>query len=162
MTKIPKLLEISEKFYDSIIIPAEVYNETIEAGLLSGSSFIKENALEIKKLVEEKFVEIRELKNEGIKVRNNISNDLSLGESSAIALAVQENIKNILIDEKRATIVAKELKLVSQPISALPILAYRKKWINKEEAVELLDELLVNNYYLSSVDYKKILSLVDK
>lgn len=161
LTKIPRLLDISKKFYEKTVIPNEVYHETVKVGLSSENVSVRENALKTKGLIEEKFVEVGRLKSKWIKLRNSLSKDLAIGESSAIVLALQENIENVLLDEKKATVIAKEFKLIPKPISILPVQAYRKNWIDRNEAIKILDELLINNYYLSSVEYKKILSLLE-
>lgn len=160
LTKVPRLIELLRKFYKKLIIPNEVYIEAVEEGLKSENPSIKENALRIKKLVEENFIEVRSLKRKWIKLRNSLQ--LATGEASAIALALQEKIENVLIDEKRASTIAKTFKLVSRPISLLPIEAFRKDYISKQEALNLLDDLLINNYHLSSDAYKQIISMLEK
>lgn len=161
LTKIPKLIEILRKFYKKVIISNEVYVEAVELGLKSENPEIKENALTIKKLVEENFIEMRSLKGKWIKLKNSLQ-ELATGEASAIALALQEKVENVLIDEKRASAIAKTFKLVPRPISLLPIEAFRKNYISKQEALNLLDELLTKNYHLSSDIYKQIISMLEK
>jgi len=162
LTKVPELIDLLRKKFEKIIIPGEVYSEAVKKGLSSDDHFIRENALKIEKLVEKKFIEVRELKGEFVKLRGTLSESLGLGESAAIALALQEKIENVLIDERGATTIAKTFKLKPTPISLLPIEAFRKGQMGKEDALKLLDKLLVNNYYLGSEDYKKIISFLER
>ncbi|MDI6902123.1 MAG: hypothetical protein QMC77_00070 [Methanocellales archaeon] len=158
LAKVPELIDLSKRKFEKIIIPREVYSEAVERGLSSEDHSIRENALRIKKLVEGGFIEVRELKE--VKLKNSLLEDLGLGEASAIALALQEKIENVLIDERGATTIARTFKLKPRPISLLPIEAFKNNQMSKEDALRLLDELLINNYYLSSEDYKRIISLL--
>lgn len=159
-SKVSGILELIKSEYSTIIIPTEVYGEAVEKPLNSDKVEIQENAFRIKELIDSNFLKIVNLNNKHKKLRTKLQEDLGLGEASAIALAIQEGIKFVLIDERKATIVALLHNLKPRPISALPIIAFRKRLISKEEAKEILDELLVNQYRLTVDAYKKIMELL--
>ena len=159
LSKVDELIDLSRKIYKNIIITEEVYKEVVEIGLLSEKPSIKGNALKIKQLDENGFIKTIKLKSE--KLKKSLLGKLDIGEASAICLALQENIKEVLIDEKAATIAAKELGLKPIPISALPMIAFKKNMIKKEAAIKIIDKLLLENYYLSAADYKRLIELLE-
>ncbi len=159
--KVSQIIGLMRSEYSLILIPGEVYEEAVKRPLDSGRLDIQESALEIKKLVDSGFLEITGLEREYKKLSIRLQENIGLGEASAIALAIQEDIKSVLIDERKATIIARMHNLQPRPISALPIIAYRKKLIPKEEAKKILDELLVNQYRLTVDAYKKIMDLLE-
>ena len=159
LSKVPEILNLAKNFYKEILIPEEVFEEAVDKALQNPST--KENSFKIQELIEEKFIRIKKLDVKYIKIRDSINQKLGIGESSAICLALQLNIKLILIDEKPATSIARQFGLKPQPISLLPIKAYKKKLIDRKEAIKLLDGLLINKYHSSSIDYKKIISMLE-
>jgi len=159
-SKVPKILDLLKDTYEGIVIPPEVYKESVDEALKSDKPGVRESGLAIKKLVDDGFVMVKELDDDSLAIKQSFTG-VGEGEASAIALAVQEKIKYILVDEKRATTIAKSLGLKIKPISILPVEACRKGLLGKNAAIELLDELIANQYRLSIKDYKKIMALLE-
>jgi len=160
-SKVPQILELMKGEYSSILIPPEVYEEAVKKPLDSDRLDIQENAHRIKKLVDSDFLKVTDLDGKYKKLSNKLRENIGLGEASAIALAIQEEVKFVLIDDRKATILVRMHNLEPRPVSTLPIIAFRKKLISKKEAEEILDELLVNQYRLSADAYKKIMGLLE-
>lgn len=160
-SKLPKILNLIRKTYERIIIPPEVYCESVNDALKSDDINIRESGLIIKKLFDDGFIQIKELNENSLALKKSFTG-LGEGEASAIALAIQEKIEYVLIDERKATIIAKNMGLKVKPISVLPVEAYLNGILEKDDALELLDELLANQYRLSARDYKRVMALLDE
>ncbi|MBI4162610.1 MAG: hypothetical protein HY513_02915 [Candidatus Aenigmarchaeota archaeon] len=159
LSKIDDLMELAKEIHKNILISEEVYKEVVEIGLLSEKPSIKNNALKIKQLASSGFIKTIKLKPHRLK--HSLSERLGIGEASAICLALQENIKEVLIDEKAVTVVAKELGLKPLPISSLPIIAFKNGMIKKEAAERIIDKLVLEHYYLNASDYKLLIRLLE-
>jgi predicted nucleic acid-binding protein len=144
-------LEILEELYKKIIIPKAVYDELIinidyqdEIDIIKRCTFIQiEN-------VEENLSVVllqRELK-------------LDRGESEAIVLAKNINADLIIIDERKARRIAKDVGL--KVTGTLGILVEAKQQGLIKELKSLLDELMDNNIRISRKLYMEILNLVEE
>jgi predicted nucleic acid-binding protein len=139
------------KNYIKIIIPKAVYDELIinidyqdEIDIIKRCTFIQiEN-------VEENLSVVllqRELK-------------LDRGESEAIVLAKNINADLIIIDERKARRIAKDVGL--KVTGTLGILVEAKQQGLIKELKSLLDELMDNNIRISRKLYMEILNLVEE
>lgn len=142
-------LDVLEKLYKNIIIPKAVYNELIinvdyqdEIDIIKGCTF-----LEIKNVEENLSVLLlqRQLK-------------LDFGESEAIVLANNINADLIIIDERKARRIAKDIGL--KVTGTLGILVEAKQQGLIEELKPLLDKLIDNNIRISKKLYIEILNIV--
>jgi predicted nucleic acid-binding protein len=144
-------LKILEELYKKIIIPKAVYDELIinidyqdEIDIIKRCNFIQiEN-------VEENLSVVllqRELK-------------LDRGESEAIVLAKNINADLIIIDERKARRIAKDVGL--KVTGTLGILVEAKQQGLIKELKSLLDELMDNNIRISRKLYMEILNLVEE
>jgi predicted nucleic acid-binding protein len=144
-------LKILEELYKKIIIPKAVYDELIinidyqdEIDIIKRCTFIQiEN-------VEENLSVVllqRELK-------------LDRGESEAIVLAKNINADLIIIDERKARRIAKDVGL--KVTGTLGILVEAKQQGLIKELKSLLDELMDNNIKISRKLYMEILNLVEE
>jgi len=88
-------LELLDKMFNDILIPQEVYDESVKEG--------KEPTPVIKKWAAGKVIEVIDLQ----KV-NNFNEILDKGESEAIALYLEKSADYLLIDEKKGRKVAIE------------------------------------------------------
>ena len=159
-TKIEGLMDLLLRLFSEIIVPDEVFMEIVKKGVNSKNPTIQKNALKLKKLADDKVLIIKKVKNKS--KLNELKKHLGIGEAAAIALAVEEKIQNILIDERKGTVYAKLNGLVPSPISALIIECAHKKLIEKNAARKLLDELLVNNYRLDVKTYNELIALLEE
>jgi predicted nucleic acid-binding protein len=144
-------LKILEELYKKIIIPKAVYDELIinidyqdEIDIIKRCTFIQiEN-------VEENLSVVllqREMK-------------LDRGESEAIVLAKNINADLIIIDERKARRIAKDVGL--KVTGTLGILVEAKQQGLIKELKSLLDELMDNNIRISRKLYMEILNLVEE
>lgn len=134
-------IELLAGLYKKIIIPDEVYQEVVVRAKNAGYP----DAAIISLFVEKGSIIVRPLGQTAISKANQLViaySSLDLGEAHTIALALQEQEKNALIDETTARKVAYLHGI--QPRGSIGILveAYQKEHITKQEAVFLLQALL--------------------
>lgn len=144
-------LDILEKMYQEIIIPKAVYDELVinidyqnEIEMIQKSVFIQT------KIVEESLsVSLlqRQLK-------------LDLGESEAIVLANSINADLIIIDERKARRIAKDIGL--NVTGTLGILVQAKQSGLIKKLKPLLDKLIESNIRISKELYEEILKLANE
>jgi predicted nucleic acid-binding protein len=145
------LLDLLEELYGEVIIPEAVYKE-----LLSNPQMIAE--VEIIKSCS--FLKIKHIKNEfAVKLLQKQMN-LGIGESEAIVLADALHADLIIIDERKARGIAKNMSL--NVTGTLGILVDAKSKGKLKEIKPLLDELIKSNIRISAKLYKDILELVNE
>ena len=116
--------------FSQILIPKEVSHELIK------------NKIKIPK-----FFIIKEIKPEHkdkIKIFTN-QHDLDIGESEAIVLALQEKADYFLTDDSDARLVAKKYSLEVHGTIGIILRAFREKIINKNKAIEKVNQLHTNS-----------------
>ena len=138
-----------KKIFEKIIIAKEVYHEVIERGEELGKGEIEI----IKKLIEEKFIIVKESK-EKIEFPN-----LHAGEQTSLALCRELQIKNLLIDEKDGFNVAVMLNLIPIRTTSILIILVDKKIIDFKEYKLSLKELSQSGYFLDAATYDKLLNI---
>lgn len=158
-TKVSGLLNLLEKKFEKVIVPEEVFEEIVATVLKSEKPEIQENAAKIKQFFDKNFFQKKKIKNR--KLVKELTKNLGLGEAAAIVLALEIGTKNVLMDERKATVIAKIHGLIPTPITALVIEAKHKKWLDKKRAKEMLDSLLINNYRVDVKTYQEITKLLD-
>ena len=144
-------LDILEKMYKEIIVPKAVYDELIinidyqsEIDIIQKCTFLQT------KIVEENLsVSLlqKQLK-------------LDLGESEAIVLANSIDADLIIIDERKARRIAKDIGL--NVTGTLGILVEAKQRGLVRELKPLLDKLIKNEIRISKKLYQDILELVNE
>lgn len=144
-------LDILEKMYKEIIIPKAVYDELIinmdyksEIDIIQKCTFLQT------KIVEENLSVTllqKQLK-------------LDLGESEAIVLANSIDADLIIIDERKARRIAKDIGL--NVTGTLGILVEAKQCGLVKELKPLLDKLIKNEIRISKKLYQDILGLVNE
>jgi predicted nucleic acid-binding protein len=139
------------RVYEEIYTTKQVIAE-IERGLNKGF----QEALSIKKLVDEGFIVVKNVKSkkEGF--------GLHPGELSVIEMAKKMKLLELIVDDKTAIHVAKYfgLKVVSTPFLLLKNLKAQK--IEYEEFVDAMDGLIGFGYYISPNLYVKILKKAEE
>ncbi len=112
-----KRIDILEKLFDKIIIPEAVYREVFNSKV--GSENLKESRfLEVGKVKDRKFVKLLRMQ-------------LDYGESEVIALALEQGMDRVMLDDKPARKIADKLDL--KVIGTLGVLVLAKeKQIIKE------------------------------
>ena len=141
-------LDILENIYQSVNITEEIYKEVVESGLQIDAP----DAKIIKEAEENNKIRIISLNGEYLELSKKIRDryNLDFGESDAIALALQQKNKGIIIDEKLGRQVCKIYSL--NPIGVLGIIleAYKKDIINEEELKNTLEQLIKNKFWIGA------------
>lgn len=122
------------EFLKEVIIPKEVYKE-----ILKGKE--KEEVIAIKR-----FISIGKIRIKEVKVMKYLPKSLHAGERAAISLALQENSRLILLDERKARVIAKLHGLT--PGGTLGVLREQqiRGKISKKEFRKLSIELVEKGY----------------
>ena len=140
-------IDILKKIYTNIEITNEVYREVVINGIKKKSR----DALIIKEHINNKDIKITNLSEEFVGKAKKIQAiyDIDIGEAETIALALQLNKKEAIIDEVYAREAAKAFEI--KPIGSLRVLltAYKNHLINKEEIKELIGEMENSKYRFS-------------
>ena len=146
LAKINKL-EILKKTYESVEIASSVYQEVVVNGLKINSR----DAHIVKEQIESKNIKVLDLSSEFIKKAKKIESvyGIDTGEAETIALALQLNKKEAIIDEISAREAAKALGI--KPIGTLRVLliAYKNNLISKIDIKKLINEMENSKYRLS-------------
>ena len=138
---------ILKKIYANIEITKGIYQEVVVNGIKKNSK----DAFIIKEYIDNKEINVIDLaekfigKAEKIQVIYNID----IGEAETIALALQLNKKEVVIDEISAREAAKAFGI--KPIGTLRVLlmAYKNDLISKIEIKELINEMENSKYRFS-------------
>ena len=127
------LLEKLRSLFEQIFVAKAVYEEIC----LAGQGLAGERELE--QAVKNRLIEVKSAKNRVLVTA--LLDPLALGEAETIALAIDEQADEIVLDDKAARRKAKALKL--NVIGTLRILRmmYDKKLIDKAEIVKALTTL---------------------
>jgi len=152
------MLDLLEKIYDRIQIPLQVKIECVDKGKQAGYV----DAFLIEKYIEKGFIIVEELPKHLLRKAENIALEFQIdtGEAQAILLAVYKGKREILIDEKRARFVAKQENLSPRGTLYVILKAIKRGLLNKEEAINKVNELIKKNFYISTDVYKEFLRLL--
>lgn len=128
------LIILTRKRYSKIFVPGVVLDEHKKP---------KEHLQRVKELLKEGFLEMLELNNKGLKFYQSLlkRRTLGKGECAAIALALQLNLREVLLDDKLAIATASKLGLKSVSISYLPLWGFKHGLIKKEDAESIFRKL---------------------
>ncbi|MDP4039314.1 MAG: DUF3368 domain-containing protein [Candidatus Pacearchaeota archaeon] len=144
------VLELLKNCFGKVIIPQEVYNEIIK----------KEDSLEtisLKKGIEEKWIIIEET---AINPIINTDN-LGKGEKEAVSLAAKKK-SILLIDDDNARKYASLLRVECRGTIYVLFLAVLKKIMDKIEAKEIFDNIVIEGFYVSTEVYSGFLSMLER
>lgn len=140
-------VDVLKKLYQNIEITNEVYKEVVLKGLEKNAT----DASIIKHHIENKNIKVFNLNKKFIEMADKIQSiyNIDIGEAETIALALQLNRKEIIIDEISAREAAKSFGI--KPIGSLRVLllAYKSNLINKEEIKKLINEMEDSKYRFS-------------
>jgi predicted nucleic acid-binding protein len=123
-------VELLSNLFPKVIIPSAVYEEiTVKNSLLLPQ-----------------FISVQEAKE--CEILETLKLVLDLGESEAIALALELDSK-LIIDEKKGRKIAMKQGLEIIGLLGIVYLNIKKEFISLEEAREFLDDALVHGYRIS-------------
>ncbi len=144
-------LKLLQECFQKVFIPEEVYQE-INALPKSIEAVLLQQALQERWMHKEKVIISAELEK---------FSWLDQGELHAIALAMQKK-KPILIDDKVAKQVAAIFKIEVHGTIYVILKAYEKKFLNKEDAIRTVNDMMKNEFYLTSDVYALFLEELGK
>jgi len=141
LSKINKL-HLLKKVYSAVMIPSAVKKEVLLEG--------KEGYSSITNAIESGWIKVADPKK---------SFDLGLGagENQAINLA-KERKDSIILDDALAIKAAKAFDIPIVRTTTVVFIALQKKVINKSQALNTLNQLIENGYYISTKDYAILMS----
>ena len=133
-----KKLDLLFKLYETIQIPKKVFEELLKEKDDYFESYLPNFQVE---KIEGKL----------------LSFQLHEGESEAINLAIKKKANLILLDDKKARIVAKSMGLAVKGTLGLLLVFLNKKLISYEEFKILFDNLINANFRIDIILYKETL-----
>ena len=133
-----KKLDLLFKLYETIQIPEKVFEELLKEKDDYFESYLPNFQVE---KIEGKL----------------LSFQLHEGESEAINLAIKKKANLILLDDKKARIVAKSMGLAVKGTLGLLLVFLNKKLISYEEFKILFDNLINANFRIDIILYKETL-----
>ena len=140
-------LDLLSKIFGNIYIPDAVYNEITIPG--------KPYSQVLNKFA---FGKIKSVQNKlSVSV---LSKDIDTGEAEAIVLALENNIKHIIIDEHKGRTVARINGLI--PIGSLGILLHAKELKYIKEVKPYLDKLIQVKFRISQSLYRKVIGYANE
>lgn len=143
-------LDLLQQLYGTVFIPDAVYRELTEP------SFPVAGSTEVQTL---DWIETRAVTNRTLV--DSLSDELDIGEAEAIALAVEIQAEQVLIDERRGRLVAARLNLRYTGI--LGILVESKSQGLIAQVKPLLDALIDQaGFWVAEPLYNSVLRLVDE
>lgn len=143
-------LYLLQQLYDTVIIPEAVYRE------LTDPNFPVAGATEVQTLA---WIQTRSVSDRT--VIQAFSNELDLGESEAIALALELKADQLLIDERRGRLMAARLSLNYTGILGILVEAKAKGLIT---SVKPLMDALINQagFWITESLYNNVLQTVNE
>jgi predicted nucleic acid-binding protein len=142
-------LNLLQKLYDNIIIPITVYQEVIASGQTDPATLAIQNL---------DWIKIYPTTNETLLKQLQII--LDPGEASAITLAVEFNADRLIIDERKGRNEAKKQGLKITGVLGIILAAKEKGFIDLVQP--LLDDLMVNGFWLNKSLYHEVLVLANE
>ena len=155
LVKIGVLSEIFHLF-EKLLIPPHVYEE-----IKRGHKKHPEEVSIVESLIEQKKIRVIELNDESTLFAKKLikkTNRLHLGEVAAIALAKQEGVDIILMDDKVGHEIAKLYSLKPLRTTALLLLMLKRGKIKFREFKDLLIKLVTSGYYITADLYENLLN----
>ncbi len=138
---------ILKKIYGNIEITKGVYQEVVTEGIKKKSR----DALIVKEHVDKKSINVLSLTDKFVDKAKKIQiiYNIDIGEAETIALALQLNKKEAIIDEIAAREAAKAVEI--KPIGSLRVLliAYKQGLIKQSEIKEIINEMENSKYRFS-------------
>lgn len=137
-------LDVLQATFGQIIIPKAVYDETTSLGF-PGTQFVLQ-------AITDGWLQVRSVSATAL----TIPSELDDGEKEAIALALETNEQQILLDEREARQVARNLSLQVMGTLGIMLLAKNNQLI--PQVRPLLDAMIdVAQYWVSATLYEQVL-----
>jgi len=153
-------LDLLFKIYKDIIITKAIYNEVIEGGREINAPDYKI----IKEYIDNKKITLSLLNKENEILSKSLQNKYSLGigESEAIALALQQKDKTIIIDERLARQICRLYNLIPTGSLKILLIAFKKGILTEFEVKNSMEEMLKNKFRISGEIINKFWNIFEK
>lgn len=142
------LLSLLKKCFQKAVIPKSVYEEVTQ----------KRNSTEVialEKAIKEGWAVVEEVEDSPA-IKTNV---LNLGERDAISLAAKHK-SMLLIDDDSAKKYASLLNVESHGTLFVIYLACIRKFIEKEEAIDALEDMIAEGFYISTNVYRRFIEAI--
>lgn len=139
------LFNLAKNTFSEILIPKQVLEELFKKDSPE-NNLIKKYLQDF--LTETEITKIKDL-------------PLDIGESAAISLCLEKNIKILISDDKKARSYARNLGIETIGVMGIILDNLQKNKIKKSEAKEILNKLIKKGYYISSTVYSEISRTLD-
>ncbi len=144
-------VQLFQKCFGDITIPEEVF---LEISVLPKSI----EAILLHQALAEKWIKIEKVP---LAPELELFSGLDVGELKAISLALKKR-KPLLIDDKAGKQVAALFQLEVHGTLFVILQAYRHKYIDRTQAIEIVNKMMRNEFYLSSEVYALFLELISQ
>ncbi|MBI2655090.1 hypothetical protein HYX06_01560 [Candidatus Woesearchaeota archaeon] len=135
-------IDLLKRAYSVVLIPSAVKKEVLLEGKGGYSS--------INNAIESGWIKVSDPK-------RSLELGLGSGENQAISLA-KERRDSIILDDALAIRAAKALNIPVVRTTTVVFIALQKGIINKTQALNILNQLIENGYYISTKDYAVLIS----
>lgn len=144
-------LDLLKKLFDKVLIPVSVYNEIMRYPKNTETIIIE-------KAVSEGWLEVRKvILKEPLKNFSTVAK----AELEVIGLAIEEK-KIAILDDKNAVRIANLFNIEVHGTLFILIRAFRKKLLKKQDIINTVNQMMQNEFYLSSDVYALFLELLKK
>lgn len=144
-----ELLDYSVTRFGEILIPPEVRDEVVIAGLRRNL----QDAKTVQTAISKGLVKVQNpperYRKEVTQAEARLGLQLGKGEKAALALALLRGAELLLTDDEDATLVARALKLKARGVLYLILLALRDHQLTQEQAHLLLDQMIEQGLWLA-------------
>lgn len=155
LAKIGKL-SLLKTLYGQVIIPREVYIQTVEKGLERGFR----DAVIIKEACDQGWIKIVNLNNAQLRLRDKILarlKELDIGEVDAIVYAKTTKADLILLDDSTARAFAESWEIKAKGTLYILLKAYKEKILTRNETKECLYNLIEKGFRMDPKLLTKII-----
>ena len=158
LSKIGKIA-LLQKLFGEVIIPEEVYRETVERGLQEGFS----DTLAIKECIDQGWIKISKLDERETKLCEKVMEhafEIHLGEAQAIILARKTDAL-LLMDESSGRAFAETLGLKVKGTLYVLMKALREELLSKTETKEIMLSLVSKGFRIEPKLLARILREIE-
>ena len=151
-----KKLDLLKSLFKEIIIPKEVFDEVVTKG--KEEKFLE--VFHIDNAIKSGWIKIKEI--EINKELEKLSAEIDMGENSVINLARKLNANLLLIDDASARTIAESLGFNVKGTLYVILKAYKRKFIEKNEAKQILNKLIFEGFRISQEIYIQFIEELEK
>lgn len=142
--------------FKKVLVPVEVEEEIMR---LDGSP----EATQLRDAIQEGWIEVKRSPENKKEQIARLFGEIDEGEAAVLALALEQQEENVIIDDAEARTAAQYFKLQVHGTLYVILEAYNHHLFqSKAEVIELVNNMLRRGFYLSSEVYARFLSLLNK